>query len=294
MSALGALPSGVTCRTINEDDLEGVISCLRRGFPQRSRDYWHQAFVRASQREAIDDLPRYGVTLESHGKIVGVLLTLYARYQTQHGSEIRCNLGSWAVDNEFRPYATKMILKVLKRRDITYVNISPAPATIRFNEAFGFRLFSHGQVAFAPALSSAGRACRVVEADPNAPEMAMLSDNERTILSEHAALGCYALICIDGEKAHPFVLIKRHVVRGLIPCCQVIYCRSTAELSRYAGAIGRFLLPKGIVLCLVDATEIIPGLRGRYFPNRGPKYFKGPRPPSPGDLTFTEMVVYGP
>ena len=92
--------------------------------------------------------------------------------------------------------------------------------------------------------------------------------------------------------AYPFVFKARRVLRGLVPCSQVIYCRSHAELSKCAGALGRYLLSKGHVFGLVDATGPVPGLVGRYFAGVGPKYAKGPNPPSPGDLAFTEFVVF--
>jgi hypothetical protein len=72
----------------------------------------------------------------------------------------------------------------------------------------------------------------------------------------------------------------------------VIYCRSTAELSQCAGAIGRFLLRKANLLCVIDANQPVPGLTGRYFAEKGPKYFRGPNPPSLGDLAFSEFVLF--
>ncbi|RWB33586.1 MAG: hypothetical protein EOQ42_04645 [Mesorhizobium sp.] len=271
-----------------------MVDCLCRGFPERDRSYWTQALIRLSQRPAVADFPQYGLALEKADRIVGVVLTLYTRYRRQEGDEIRCNLSSWSVDEEFRPYAIKLITTILKQRDVTYTNVSPAPATLKHNLALGFRLFSSGQFAFLPLFSSVQRSCRVLEARPDLAEMAMLSDSERYILSEHAALGCLSLICICDGAAFPFVLMPRRILRGLIPSYQVIYCRSLADLSRCAGAVGRFLLRSGILLCVVDAKEPIAGLFGWYRPNRGLKYFKGPRPPSLGDLTFTELVIFGP
>ncbi|MGX5847426.1 hypothetical protein ACWGTO_10170 [Mesorhizobium sp. PL10] len=253
-----------------------------------------RALDRLSQRPIVADFPQYGFALRHAGQIVGVVLTLYARFPSQEGDEIRCNISSWAVDEKFRPYATKLIMAVLKQRDIvTYINISPAPATLKINKALGFRLFSEGQFAFLPVLNS-GRPGRAVEFRAGLAEAAMLPVNERYILSEHATLGCLCLICICDGEALPLVLMKRHVLRGLIPCHQVVYCRSVADLGHCSGAMGRFLLRRGKLLCLVDAKGPIPGLFGRYFANRGIKYFKGPKPPAPGDLTFTELVVFGP
>ncbi|RWM22699.1 MAG: hypothetical protein E5X53_08300 [Mesorhizobium sp.] len=271
-----------------------MVDCLCRGFPERSRSYWIQALTRLSQRPAVAEFPQYGLALEKADRIVGVVLTLYTLYRGQEGDEVRCNLSSWSVDAEFRPYGAKLVTTILKRRDVTYTNISPAPATLKANWALGFRPFSTGQFAFLPALNSVPPSCRVLKARPDLAEMAMLSDSERYILTEHAALGCLSLICICNGAAFPFVLMPRRILRGLIPCYQVIYCGSLADLSRCAGAMGRFLLRSGILLCVVDAKEPIAGLFGWYRHNSGLKYFKGPRPPSLGDLTFTELVIFGP
>jgi hypothetical protein len=271
-----------------------VVDCLCRGFPQRDRSYWIRALTRLSQRPAVAEFPQYGWALENADRIVGVVLTLYTRYPGQEGDEVRCNLSSWSVDAEFRPYGAKLVTTILKRRDVTYTNISPAPATLKANWALGFRPFTTGQFAFLPAFGSAQRSCRVLEARPDLAEMAMLSDSERYILSEHSALGCRSLICICDGAAFPFVLMPRRILRGLIPSYQIVYCRSLADLSRCAGAMGRFLLRSGILFCVVDAREPIAGLFGWYRANSGLKYFRGPRPPSLGDLSFTELVMFGP
>jgi hypothetical protein len=294
MAVLGAFPPGVCCRPIREDDLEGVVACLSRGFPQRNRDYWMQALTRLAQRPAVADCPCYGLAIEDSGRIVGVMLTLYTRHRGEGADDIRCNLSSWSVDAGYRPFAAKLGAMVVRPKDVTFINISPAPGTLKLNKAFGFRLFSDGQFAFLPALSRPRRSLRVFEIQPDLPELASLPENERYILSEHKALGCLSLICMHEGRAVPFVFVERRIMRGLVPCCQVVYCRSLADLSRCAGALGRFLLRRGNLLCLVDAVGPVPGLVGRYFPGRGAKYFRGPQRPSLGDLTFTEIVIFGP
>jgi len=252
-----------------------------------------RALTRMSQRPAIGDYPRYGMALENSGRIVGVILTLYAGYKGQQDEEVRCNLSSWSVDAEFRPYAMKLIMPVLRQKNVTFVNISPAPTTLNANKAMGFRPFSNGQVAFLPAIHPT-RPGRVLDVRTEPAEMAMLSERDRYILSEHSALGCLSLICVGDGQAFPFVLTPRRIMHGLVPCSQVVYCRSLLELSQWAGALGRLLLRSGILLCVVDAMEPVPGLFGHYFPRKGLKYFKGPKPPSAGDLTFTELVLFGP
>jgi hypothetical protein len=78
------------------------------------------------------------------------------------------------------------------------------------------------------------------------------------------------------------------------PAMQLIYCRDLADYVVCAGAIGRFLLGRGKMSVIVDANGPIDGLRGVYTEKRGRKYFKGPHQPRLGDLSDTELVVYGP
>jgi hypothetical protein len=293
MAVLGAFPPGLTCRPIEESDWDGIIDCLRRNFPTRDRNYWERAVVRMEKRPFVPDLPKYGFVLDMSGRIVGVLLALYFRHLGNEDEELRCNLSSWSVDPEYRAFAGKMVIAALRKKNVTYINVSPAPGTIKVNEALGFRRYADGQLAFLPALSSTRGGYRVLEARPDLPELALLSEGDQEILLQHAALECLSLVCVAEGKAFPFVFKTRRILRGLVPSAQVIYCRSPEELSQCAGALGRYLLRKGVFLCVVDANGAVPGLVGRYFAGSGTKYFRGPKPPSLGDLTFTELVIFG-
>src|ERR1700722_6790784 len=200
----------VRCRLIEEADIDSVVDCLRRGFPYRLRAYWARAMERMSTRPAIDDFPRYGYLLEAEGGVVGVILLIYSRQEDAAGSfGVRCNLSSWCVDKKYRGYALVLHATAVKRKDVTYVNVSPAPHTRRAIEAGRFKRFCDGQIVFAPLLSAARRDISVMAFAADAPESALLSQSEREILTEHAALGCRALVCIRKGVAYPFVFQRR-------------------------------------------------------------------------------------
>jgi hypothetical protein len=74
----------------------------------------------------------------------------------------------------------------------------------------------------------------------------------------------------------------------------LVYCRSMADFIRLAGPIGRFLLFRCGPFMIVDATGRIKNLAGRYHEDRNPRYFKGPAQPALGDLSDTELVLFGP
>lgn len=101
------------------------------------------------------------------------------------------------------------------------------------------------------------------------------------------------MLCVDADgRAHPFVFRRRHVLKGLLPVHQLIYCRDTAALSRFAGAIGRHLSNAGALFFIADAVGPVPGLAGRFYKDSGPKYYRGPHAPRLGDLSYSEMVFF--
>lgn len=293
MAGLGGLRGDLGCRQIGEADLGPVIACLRRGFPGRSRAYWEAGIARLSRREPVEGCPKYGYLLESAGQTVGVILMIFSRYGEGASAEIRCNLSSWCVDPEYRSYGARLVFAAVRHRGVTFTNVSPMEPTWAVASGFGFQRFCEGQFAFLPALNRPARGDRTLPYSPDLPEARALSEEERRILDEHAAMGCLSLICVSGGEVAPLVLQRKLLLKGLAPARQIVYCRDIADLPRIAGTLGRFLLARGGLLCVVDANGGIEGLSGRFFHNRGPKYFRGPRPPKLGDLSYSEIVLFG-
>jgi hypothetical protein len=283
----------VYCCPIADDIVEQVIDCLERGFPVKPRTYWVNAFD-ASRRAAIGDYPRYGYALVAKGRVVGAILLFYSLREKEAAGGVRCNLSSWCVDKEYRSHALSLHMLAVKHKEVTYLNISPAEHTRRTIEALGFRRFTNGQMFLAPILSRPQRNARVRPFTAGGPYLALLSESERQLMTEHAAMGCRALVCQKDGAAYPFVFQDRMVFRGLIPCSHLIYCRSIDEFVCFAQAIGRYLLFHTGPFCVIDASGPIRGLAGRYFPERAPRYFKGPAPPGVGDLAYTELPILGP
>jgi hypothetical protein len=291
---LATKKSDVRVRLIEEGDIPTVADCLRRGFPYRSRGYWVRALERMARRPGVGDFPRFGYVLDTPSGPVGILLVIYSRHAGPTSDDIRCNLSSWCVDKDYRFYAPLLHAVAVSAKDVTYVNVSPAAHTRRGIEALRFKRYCDGMIAFAPALSRARRDARVVDFAADSAEAALLPERERTILAEHAALGCRALICVENGVAHPFVLKRRTAFHRLLPCQQLIYCRGMEEFVAFAGSIGRYLLLRAWPIFIADANGPVPGLVGKYFADHGPKYFKGPAQPALGDLSYTELVILGP
>ncbi len=283
----------VVCRVIEERDLPKVVDCLTRGFPERPRAFWTDGLARLAARPAIDDLPRFGHLLAAGDKVIGVLLQIVSTRETAEGRYARCNMAGWCVDPDYPGYGHPLHARAISRRDVVYFTVTPAPHTLKTLAAVGYRRYSEGQVIFAPLLSRGEAGARVVAYAPGRPEAALLAESDARLLADHAALGCHAFIGLCGNEARPLVFQPRKIWRALIPCVHLVYCRDPGDLARFGPAYGRALARHGRFFVVADAIGPVPGLAGRYFAEREPRYYKGPRAPSPCDLADSELVIFG-
>ncbi len=279
----------IRCRQIAVGDLDARADLLKRGFGRRrTRAFWQRALACLRARNAPPDMPRYGYLLENDGVLVGVILLIFA---AAPGTQtLRANVSSWYVEPAFRSYAPLLVSQALKLKQVTYLNISPARHTWPILAAQGYRRYSNGIFVALPALQRARAAVRLLAAgeEPDAPHAPF----ERDLLIEHRGFGCLSLWGVTAERALPFVFRPR-LVKGIVPCAQLIYCRDVADVVRLAGPIGRFLARGGRPFVLIDANGPIDGLAGRYFADTTPKYFRGPVEPRLGDLAYTEAALFG-
>jgi hypothetical protein len=284
--------SAVRCREISEADVMGIIDILARNFANSSRDFWRRALERIGQHSGVAGYPRLGCLLESGGSIVGVLLLIFTAIEENSETHVRCSVSSWCVEPEFRPYAGMLVSQALKRREVTYINATPAPHTWPILDAQGYYRYSSGRFVSMLALHRASTGCSVKTFTPLVQLGNDLTRFEAELLLQHQRLGCLSLVCtVDGHRS-PFVFLPRR--RGwIIPYVTLVFCRSIKDLVRCAGPLGRALLVRGFGVAIVDANGPIPGLQGIFMHGK-PKYFRGPNPPRIGDLAYSELVIVDP
>jgi hypothetical protein len=286
----------VRCREITEADVDAVADLLTRGFVGRSRNYWMQGLRRQAFRPVPEGYPRFGYMLDNDGTPVGVLLLIYTARKDCEETAIQCNLSSWYVDPAYRNYAPLLTKIAQRHKDVTYLNISPAPWTWPIIETQGFRAYCRGIFFSVPALARPPRWSKIEVVSQHAKTIEGLSEAETELLTRHARYNCLSLVCRTPQGTFPFILQPVRIRRGFIapPAMKLIYCRSAAEYAACAGRIGRLLLRLGKISVALDANGPVPGLVGIYTERRGRKYYKGPHQPQLADLTDTELVLYGP
>jgi hypothetical protein len=282
----------IRCREMTDADSGDAIDLLKKGFRSRDRRFWLTCLERLAQHPTPAGSPKYGYILDCDGTAVGIVLTISSRKCANNSDMTQCNLSSWYVEPAYRFYAGLFAAHVWKDRTSTYLNINPAPHTRPIIEAQGFSRYSDGQFVAVPALSpTSGKiSAKVVRVDTSS--VTSFESFERDLLLAHENYGCMSLNCTGPNFAFPFVF-RRRIVKGFVPCAQLIYCRDIGDFVRFARPLGRFLASQGLFLVLVDSNGKIPGLVGRYFSNLMPKYFKGPLAPRLGNLAFTETAMFG-
>ena len=282
----------IRSRQIADCDIGNVVNLLVRGFgDRRPRQFWEQVLTRMAGRAIPPGMPRYGYLLESDGVAVGAILQIFSDIHAGSGAATRCNVSSWYVDPQFRSYASLLVSQALKHKNVTYLNISPAPHTRSIAQAHGYTRYSDGTFVAVPVLCRRGERSRARILDGRELPDTPFEPHERALLLEHADYGCTSLWCVTPDRAYPFVF-RRRLVKGLVPCTQLIYCADIADFVRFARPLGGHLGLRG-QLFVVNANGPVEGLVGRYFSDTMPKYFKGPDRPRFGDLAYTETALFG-
>src|SRR5450631_1557160 len=288
-------PVKLRCREISESDIDAIGTLLTRGFVRRTREYWMRGLGYQSTRSLPSGVPRYGYLLENEGTPVGCLLLIYLRKLHDGESSIFCNVSSWYVDPLFRNHAALLASMAQRRKDVTYFNVTPNVSTWPIIEAQGFVPYCRGLYFSVPALSRTGRGMKVEIVTLDTQFINGLPDTDLAMLKRHAEYGCLSLVCHTPEGPLPFIFLQLPKRRGFIPmpAMQLGYCRSVSDYVCHAGTLGRFLLRQGKPVVILDANGPVAGLVGAYTERRGRKYFKGPQWFRFGDLTDTELVIYG-
>lgn len=280
----------VSYREITDADVGSVAELLSKGFAGRTHQYWLEVLDRIKKHPALGDMPIYGYLMESAGAPVGVILLISTMMQTHNTFTRRCNFSSWYVEPRFRTYAPVLSSQATRKKDVTYLTLTPAVHTWPILEAQGFSRFTGGQfvVSAYPQLHRAAQPTRVVGCRVK-PDT-FFEPFERDLLLAHSVYGCISVWCLTPERAYPFVFLPL-VVKRVVPCVQLLYCREIDDFVRFSSQIGLYLGLRGRPFVLIDSNGPIPGLSGKYFDGIAPKYYKGPVLPRLGDLAYTELAM---
>lgn len=280
----------VRCREITSADEDAIIDLLTKGFWRVPRAHWARVMHILAVHASPEGYPRYGFLLENDGMIVGVLLTIFTTRVINGASRIWCNETSYYVEPAFRFYASLLVKRAHRFKEVTYLDLTPSSHRFTTLAAQGYKKIAQGVYVSFPLLCKAmpGVVVRRITTDYS---HVGLDRDEINLLVQHAQYAkCLAVICEHKDIVYPFVFVLRH--RYGIPFAFLIYSRSAADFALFAGALARFLAKRGILSILLDVDAPIVGIPGRLIA-RYPKYWVGGEAPRLGDLSYTEIPMFG-
>ena len=186
--------TAVRCREITAADLDGVIDLLTVGFHRHRRVFWATVIDRLTQHHTPAGFPKYGFMLESDGVPVGVLLLIYTKRTIDGVGTIWCNESSHYVDPRFRPFASVLVKRLRRYKDVTYLNVTTAAHRASILEVQGYKRLAQGVYLAVPLLSWPRCKARVYPMATAFSERLEAFDSE--LLTKHASYGgCISLVC---------------------------------------------------------------------------------------------------
>lgn len=277
----------VRCREITPDDHEAIIDLLTKGFWRLPREHWARVMRVLATHHSPEGYPRYGYMLENDGTAVGVLLTIFTSRVIDNVTHIWCNETSYYVEPPFRFYASLLVKRAHRFKEVTYLDLTPSSHRFTTLTAQGYKKIAQGVYIAFPWLCRTVPGVSIRRISSNQ----QLDCHEGNMLIEHAQFAkCLPVVCEHQGVIYPFIFVVRR--RYGIPFAFLIYSGNEADFARFAGTLGRFMAKKGIPAILLDVNAAIAGVPGKLV-SQYPKYWKGSNAPRLGDLAYTEIPMFG-
>lgn len=275
-------------REITDDDLAAVRDLLVEGFPLRSGDYWTKGLANLRSLRRVKGFPRYGYLVDADHAPQGLLLTI----TSDHGVDgARTNFSSWYVREQYRQFALALFRHALELENTTFINPSPSDRVAPILKAFGFKPYTAGVLMLDLRTAMRSGFSRVAVQRLDTRRIAALSEPDGQIAEDHLRMGCDVLR-FETECRAGLVIHRRKWVKHALPCSQVILADPHLMID-LAGPAMRAFARRGSLLAFRDVSPAVEPAVGRVF-GRGIRYFKGAHAPPVGDLSYSELAVFGP
>jgi hypothetical protein len=279
-----------TIRELEERDLPELAQIMAEGFPRHSWAFWENCLRLIKNRDRAPGTQQYGYGIEADG-LKGAALALGSLHGPADSPQTIVNLSSWTVRVSHRgPPARRLYRYASSFDNFTFSSLSAVPRTLKALTQLGFRERTVGQILAVGVRKAPRSAVRIVTTRD--AERAGLTPQKSEMLRYHASRGCIAF-CIElPDRLAPLIFLPRRV-KQTFPVAQLIYCEQMDDFQDNSRSIYLWLLARGYPALLVDGSGPIIGLKGKYFPGKAAKYYKGQSPLYAVDHTYSEMIYIG-
>jgi hypothetical protein len=286
--SIAPLALRIRCRRIHTADFDAVADLLARGFRIYDRGFWVRRLNRLAEHPTPEGFPRFGYLMECDTALLGAILQIFSAVPVDGRTRIRCYVTGWYVEPEFRSYAAMFASRILRYKQVTYLNLTPRDYVVPILRAQGYKIYYSKFCVAVPALSLSSHFSHINAAGFNSDiDNSSPTSAEEELIHRHTYYGCISVI----YHGTPFVFLPRRRA-GVLPYVRLVYCRKFEDFVRLAGPLGRILARRGFPLVVLDTNGPIKGLIG-LSAGGCTRYFKGPDQPRLGDLAYSPGVVFG-
>jgi len=182
-------------------------------------------------------------------------------------------------------------LRACRRKDATYTNLTASAQTVDAITRFGFEEWTTGQMLAIDLKLALPTSHQARLLDIEGARAAGLPPGDLALLSDHQSLGCLAVCLETPDGLEPLIFVKRRI-KGRLPCGQLIFCRSEARFIENSHVVSRGLWRLGYPVMLLDSSAPVPRFQGRFVARKRVRYFKGARPQSFADHSYSELAFF--
>jgi hypothetical protein len=277
------------------DDIEAVSALLASGFKQVPIPFW-RSMLRSPWLPA-EQTPDIGAVIVAGKDIVGFLGAMYSDRIVGARIERFCNVFAWYVRDDYRHYSLPLLSFLVRRPNLTFVNVTPATHVVPLFERFGFVLADNYRLICTPNVTSLRRTgVRLVpESEVNET---LLSPQHYSIYNDHFGRSVRRLVFASSNDSCLLITKRMHWGGVRFPRTDVFYISNTNFVARHFDQIlPRILLRDKTVAMHVDPRTLgfvprharqIPS--GALYPSA--MLFRTENVPPPYvDRLYTELVL---
>lgn len=251
---------------------------------------WRNVFECSWQAE---DYCGYG--LFDGEEIVGFLGLIFSRRAIADRVENFCNIHSWIVKPQYRDRSISLILPVLRLKDCTLTDLSPASRVIEILQSLGFKKLDSKLRVLLPVGGRNRSAIEKVKLTQEKSHIAeRLSQQNFRLFQDHINYSNCNHLLIDNGKNYCYV-IYTIVKQAFLSHCYIQYISNIQIFSQYSGAIrSEIMRHSRTPLVVVDSRLIAPfKLPFSYdLPFSFPKLYKSSSlKPDRIDNLYSELIL---
>ncbi|MBD2308330.1 hypothetical protein H6G17_22915 [Chroococcidiopsis sp. FACHB-1243] len=178
-----------------------------------------------------------GYGLFDGNEIVGFLGLIFSRRAIANRVENFCNIHSWIVKPQYRDRSLSLILPLLKLKDCTLTDLSPAPRAIEILQRLGFKRLDSKLRVLLPVSGRNKNAIEIVHLSQEKSHIAKrLSKQDFSLFQDHISYSNCNHLLIDNDKNYCYV-IYTIVKQAFLSHCYIQYISNIQIFSQYSGAI---------------------------------------------------------